>query len=386
MRLVAIGLRGIPDVMGGIETHCEHLYPRLAGMDDDLDIIVIGRSGYAHSGKFGKVRVVTLWAPHRKGLETLVHTPLAILYARLFLHPRVVHLHGIGPGFFAPLARLLGFRVVATHHALDYERPKWGKAGRAFLKAGERLLAGFANDVICVSSAIQSRLSERYPHVKKRIVTIHNGAPSAPETRSSIHPLAALGLEPGKYILAVGRIDPTKGFHDLVQAFGIARPPGMKLVIAGGAQKDDPYAGKLLRSASADIVFAGVQTGERLRALYENTALFVHPSYIEGYPMVVLEALSADIPILVTDIPAHREVGLDGPMFEPGDIRTLAWMLSEGVYEEFRCTRREEILRDNDWDSAACKHHDIIVRHARGRSSGAAAAQPAHATDGAAAP
>ena len=47
MKICAIGLRGIPDVMGGIETHCEHLYPRLAHLDEKLEIIVIGRSAHA---------------------------------------------------------------------------------------------------------------------------------------------------------------------------------------------------------------------------------------------------------------------------------------------------------------------------------------------------
>jgi glycosyltransferase involved in cell wall biosynthesis len=177
MKICAIGLRGIPDVMGGIETHCEHLYPRLARLDDELEIIVIGRSAYARTGKFSNVRVVALWAPRHKALEALIHTPFAILYARLFLHPDVVHLHAIGPGFFAPLARLLGFRVIATHHAPDYDRPKWGRFGRWFLKTGEWMLAKFADEVICVSSAIETRLSEQYPHDKERFVTIRNGAP-----------------------------------------------------------------------------------------------------------------------------------------------------------------------------------------------------------------
>jgi len=155
MRICAIGLRGIPDVMGGIETHCEQLYPRLASIDTRLDITVIGRSGYARRGRFGNVRVVSLWAPKRKALETLIHTPLALLYARLFLHPHVVHLHAIGPGFFAPLARLLGFRVLATHHATDYDRPKWGRFGRWFLKTGERMLR--ASPKTSSASADQSK-------------------------------------------------------------------------------------------------------------------------------------------------------------------------------------------------------------------------------------
>ncbi len=223
MKICAIGLRGIPDVMGGIETHCEHLYAALARLDDTLDIVVIGRSGYASPGKVGGIRVVSLWAPRLKAFETLIHTPLALIYARLFIHPDLVHLHAIGPGFFALLARLLGFKVLATHHAADYDRPKWGRFGRWFLKTGEWMIAHFANDVICVSSVIEANVRARFPAAKARTVTIRNGVPpsrsAAPGTPD---PLKTFGLAPSGYLLAVGRLDPTKGFHDLVRAFEAA--------------------------------------------------------------------------------------------------------------------------------------------------------------------
>lgn len=383
MRICAIGLRGIPDVMGGIETHCEHLYPRLASLDSELHIIVIGRSGYVRGGRVGNVRVVPIWAPRGKGIETLVHTPLAILYARLVFHPHVIHLHGIGPGFFAPLARLLGFRVVSTHHTKDYERVKWGRIGRWFLRTGEWMVARFANDVICVSSSIEAGLSARYPPGKQRYVTIRNGAPppSKPHVgETSILPL--LALESGGYVLAVGRIDPAKGFHDLIEAFLKARPAGLKLVIAGGAPANDPYGAALKQSVSDCIIFAGVQSADRLRTLYENAALFVHPSYHEGCPIVVLEALAADIPILVSDIPAHREVGLDpAAFFKAKDVDGLAMRLAEGNFSRLRCERRLEILHENNWDKVARRHHDIIVKRLPGRpgrasASGASAPAP----------
>lgn len=363
MRICAIGLRGIPDVMGGIETHCEHLYPRLAKLDGEFEIVVIGRSGYVQASRMGKVRVVPVWAPRGKGIETLVHTPLAILYARLFLHPHVVHLHAVGPGFFAPLARLLGFRVLATHHAADYDRSKWGRFGRWFLKAGEWMVARFANDVICVSSVIEEDLSKRYPQGRQRFTTIRNGVPAPAPHDQDADVLKSLGVEPKRYVLAVGRIDPVKGFHDLVRAFDRVKLQGLKLVIAGGALADDAYAAELKRSASGNVIFAGVQRGDCLRTLYKNAALFVHPSHLEGFPMVVLEALAADAPILVSDIPAHREVGLDPrAFFAAQDVDGLAARLVEGGYEELRCSRRTKILQENDWDTVAQRHHDILVR------------------------
>jgi glycosyltransferase involved in cell wall biosynthesis len=378
MKICAIGLRGIPDVMGGIETHCEHLYPHLANLDESLEIVVIGRSGHAKSGQFGKIRVVSLWAPTRKALETLIHTPLAILWARLFLHPDVIHLHAIGPGFFAPLARLLGFRVIATHHAADYDRPKWGRFGKWFLKAGERMIAVFANDVICVSSTIEEDLSRRYPAAKGRTVTIRNGAPPAKEpSAEQIDPLKQFGLTRQGYILGVGRLDPTKGFHDLVRAFQIAQPAGMKLVIAGGAPDGDAYSAKLRGGAAHDIIFTGPLPADSVRALYRNAALFVHPSYLEGFAMVVLEAVEADVPMLVSDIPAHREVGLDASAFySPGDVTVLANRLASGGYDRLRCTGRSVILKENDWESIAERHRAIMIRHAPVRTK--RRPQPSH--------
>ena len=374
--------------MGGIETHCEHLYPRLSHIDDTAEIVVIGRKGYVVSGEWEGVRIVSLWAPRFMSLETVVHTPLAILYAWLFLKPDVIHLHAVGPGFFTPLARLLGIPVVATHHGPDYKRPKFGRFGRWFLRTGQMMMARFANKVICVSDVIHTMLAESYPRRKDNFVTIRNGAPPMADEEPPVDGLLeSLGLVPQKYILCVGRLDPLKGFHDAVEAFRRAAPEGFKLVIVGGSLGDDAYAADLKAAASDDIVFAGARSTAEVRTLYQNAALFVHPSYLEGFPIVVLEALAADVPIVASDIPPHREVGLDSRCYFPkGDVEALSAILAEGDFARFRCSRREQILDDNDWDSVARRHRDIF-REVCGVSAPAAGrsippdSTPRHKTD-----
>lgn len=365
MRICVIGLRGIPDVMGGIETHCQNLYPRLARLDEQLDITVIARSGYAQSGVYDGVRVKALWAPKRKGLETFVHTPLALVYARLCLHPHVVHLHGVGPNLFAPMARLLGFRTVATHHAADYERPKWGPVGRRVLRAGERLLAGFADQIVCVNDSITRSLRARYPRTRDCAQTIHNGAPTRPSTRTADGDVfERFGLKPGHYILAVGRLEPTKGFHDLIAAFKRARPRGKQLVIVGDTLGDDAYGQSLLRHRSKDIVFAGFQKAATLRLLYENAALFVLPSSLEGSPLVAFEAMAAGSPIVLSDADANLEIGLEPHLYFPvGNVEALTAVLRREDYGAYRSARAAAILRENDWDEIARKHL-IVFRKA----------------------
>ena len=378
MRICVIGLRGIPDVMGGIETHCQNLYPRLARLDEDLDITVMARRRYARSGMYDGVRVKALWAPRRKGIETFVHTPLALIYARLFLHPHVVHLHGVGPGFFAPLSRLLGFRTVATHHAADYERPKWGPVGRRVLRAGERLLAGSADQIVCVNDSIARTLRARYPRTRANAQTIRNGAPPRPSTRTADGDVFdRFGLKRGAYILAAGRLEPTKRFEDLIDAFKRARPNGMKLVIVGAALGDDAYSQSLLWRQTDDIVFTGFLNAATLRLLYENAALFVLTSSLEGSPLVVFEAMAAGAPVVLSDAPANVEIGLEPPLYFPvGDVGALAAVLRRQDYAAYRSTRAAAILRENDWDEIARKHLIVFRKATRRGDPGTASLPP----------
>lgn len=359
IRVCAIGLRGIPDVMGGIETHCENLYPQMRAIDPEIIVTVVGRSPYVNAQDFRDISVRTVWAPKQKFLETLLHTPLALLYARLRLRVDVIHLHGIGPGFYSPLARLLGFRLITTHHALDYDRPKWGAAGKAFLRSGEFMLAKFATRIICVSDVIRSELSRKYPASTTKSQTIRNGAPPPPEEVPAADAvLKSLGLNKRPFILAVGRLDSTKGFDILLNAYkGSQLSKTHDLAIAGGGQKGDPYVDHIKNLAGDGVRFLGAQPAARVRRLYENAALFVHPSHLEGFPLVVMEALGAGAPLLLSDIGPHLEVGLPSANYFPdGDVAALRERLDAPDLSAFRPTGVQEILEETSWPNLAQQH------------------------------
>lgn len=363
MRICAIGLRGIPDVMGGIETHCEHLYPEMMSADPNCSITVIGRSPYINSGSYRGIRVLTVWAPKQKFLETLIHTPLAIMYARLRVKADVMHLHGIGPGFFAPLARLLGFRLVATHHALDYDRPKWSSLGRAFLRSGEFMIARFANRIVCVSDVVRNELTRKYPASAHKTVTIRNGAPPLPDKLPDAPALLhKLGLGKRPYVLAVGRLDSTKGFDVLIEAYKASSISGTHdLAIAGGGQDGDPYVDRLKTLGGGAVKFLGAQPAVRVRRLYENAALFVHPSHLEGFPLVVMEALGAGAPVLISDIGPHLEVGLPkAHYFMDDNVAQLTEKLSAGNFSAYKPTDVQAILQETAWPNLARLHLEVF--------------------------
>jgi glycosyltransferase involved in cell wall biosynthesis len=357
MKVCAVGLRGIPGVMGGIEKHCEQIYPRIAELDSSLKLSVTGRSPYlsAKQSYYQDVEVVSLWAVRNKYLETILHTLLAIFYVRFVAKADVVHIHAIGPGLFAPLARLLGLKVLFTHHGADYRRQKWSVFAKTILWLGEWLAISASHTSIVVGSTLCEQLKQRFPKQAHKLVFIPNGADigSMKNLASSTHPvLEQFGLKAGEYVLAVGRLVPEKGFQDLVKAFKQVDVP-YKLVITGGSDHPDAFSRELLAEASERVVFTGFQSGAALASLFANAALFVLPSYHEGLPIVALEALGFERPVVLSNIDANLDIGLPaGCYFPVGNLSALAEKLLAADYNHYRVNTAQILARFN-WDSIA---------------------------------
>jgi glycosyltransferase involved in cell wall biosynthesis len=351
-RVCVVGLRGIPGVMGGIESHCEQVFPRLKALAQQYDITIIGRKPYISRGayEYQGVRVIPLPAIKHKYLEAISNTTLAVLYARFVLRAEILHIHGIGPALLAPLGRALGMKLVVTHHGQDFERQKWNGIAKVALRLGERCATAAAHRIIVVSKSVTEELRQRNPHLRGRIKYIPNGATEFAEIEArqderSI--LAQFGLEPQRYILGVGRLVPEKGFHDLIAAFERADPP-QKLAIAGAADHEDDYSRSLLRHAGERIRFCGFQPHDVLRILYRNAALFVLPSSHEGLPIAALEAANLGIPVLLSDIRPNLDIELAPTnYFSVGDVEALQRKLLAN-YEMYRVDR-EAIAGRFNW-------------------------------------
>jgi glycosyltransferase involved in cell wall biosynthesis len=324
LRVMVLGLRGVIDVQGGIETHARRLYPLLTRLGCDVE--VVQRSAYypreRRPREWRRMTLTYLWSPRTPGIETAVHTLLGVLYAAV-KRPDVLHLHAIGPGLLAPLARLFGLRVVVTHHCADYEREKWGRLAKAVLRTGERLGIGFAHSPIVVSPVLKEAVERRYGI---GTTLIPNGAPMATPRRTR-HTLRRFDLRPGRYVLCVARLVPEKRQLDLIAAFQAARPAGFKLVLVGEIQQHDAYCQELSTHAARDplIVLTGYQSGVPLHELFTHAGLFVLPSAVEGHPIALLEAVAYEIPVLASAIPANLAIPLPRDHYFPvGDTRALA--------------------------------------------------------------
>ena len=363
MKIVVTGTRGIPNVMGGVETHCEELFSRIASLGENVTLI--RRASYVNDGltEWKGVKLVDIATPKKKSFEAIVHTFRAINKAKK-LGAEVLHVHAIGPALLVPYARLLGMKVVFTHHGPDYDRDKWGTAAKMILKLGERMGCMFANDVIVISDVIKNLIARKYGRTE-HVHLIYNGVPS-PEICDYPEYFEELGIGKGKYILGMCRFVPEKNLHHLVAAFAEMNKGlkgekinGLKLVLAGDTDFEDEYSRGLKEIARKNgVVLTGFIKGRKLHSLLTNCRCYCLPSSHEGLPIALLEAMSYKVPVVVSDIPANLEVGLPKEDYFPcGDIKALTEKLREVVSKPLQPVDYD--MGKYDWDKIAKQVDDV---------------------------
>jgi len=182
--------------------------------------------------------------------------------------------------------------------------------------------------------------------------------------------LRLLNLKRNKYILAIGRFVPEKGFHDLINAFRTtAFNDDYKLVIVGETDHPDKYSRglRMLALENKMIVLTGPLYGAYLSELYSHAALFVLPSYHEGLPISLLEAMSYGLSCIASDIAPNRACGLsEDRFFSAGDVRGLSKKLIEFADKPFVAedrNRQLQLIQDKyNWGMVADKTYEVYQK------------------------
>lgn len=367
MKIVVTGTRGIPNIMGGVETHCEELFPRIAKRG--FDVTVIRRTDYVKDDlkEWNGVKLVNIDSPKKKSFEAIIHTFRAINEAKR-LKADIIHIHAIGPALLVPYAKMLGMKVVFTHHGPDYDRDKWGFAAKTMLKLGERMGCMFADEVIVISDVIRNLIKRKYNRTS-HVHLIYNGV-SQPEICDYPEYFNELGIEKGKYILGMCRFVPEKNLHHLVEAFTKVKSRNevedIKLVLAGDTDFEDDYSRNLKEMARKNgVVLTGFIKGKKLHSLLTNCLCYCLPSSHEGLPIALLEAMSYGVKVIVSDIPANKEVGLpESDYFPVGNVDALTEKLKTVVNQPLQHIDYD--MKKYDWEKIADQVRDVYWRNRGG--------------------
>ena len=351
LRVAFIGGRGVISKYSGIETYYEEVGKRLAEMGHEVTVYC--RSYFTPAvAKYDGLRLVRLPTIRSKHLETLVHTLLSTTHA-LTQPYDVIHYHALGPALFSFLPRLLGKKTAVTVQGLDWQRKKWGRVASAVLRLGERAAGYLPNATMVVSQTLQRRYRDVHGI---EAFYVANGAVLRERTEPS--KILEWGLEPGKYVLFLGRLSPEKGCHLLVEAFENVETDA-KLVMAGASSYSNAYIQDLQTLASERIRILDCASGETLDELLTNAMLFVLPSDLEGLSLALLDAMGAGLCVLASDIPENREL-VDGAgfTFQRGNATDLADRLrfliaNPAVREAAGRTARRRVEEQYQWQKIA---------------------------------
>lgn len=334
MRIFMIGQKGMPAIYGGVERHVHELSVRLVKLGHM--VTVYSRKWYTQKPveQFCGVKIKTISTLHTKHLDAIIHSLLCTIHA-IKNQPDVIHYHGVGPSLVSWIPRLFApkIKVITTFHSIDRKHEKWGFLAKMILHLGEWTACKFAEHTIAVSQTIAQYCRDVYD---TDAIFIPNGVPDY-EKEKSYQNLFRFRLKPQNYLLALSRLIPHKGMHYLILAFQKLQKlepklvKDLKLAIVGDGYYTEKYVAYLKKLAKGDqsIVFTGFRAGPELGQLISHAKLMIHPSDNEGTPITVLEGMSYGLPVLLSDIPEHKELIKDDEfLFAHGNIDALTEKLS----------------------------------------------------------
>lgn len=347
-------------IQGGVETHCLELYTRLEAFDD-IKITVYRRKPYVNPGnrvsRHRNIKFIDFRVPKSMYFETFLHSFYSAIHA-LFQRYDIIHIHNIGPGFFIPLLKLTGAKIVLTYHSISYMHQKWNYLARKFLYMSEKISLPQSDYVIFISKIVEKEMASKYAINNHKFIS--NGV-NIPVRSENSEYIETLGLEKQKYVIAVGRYLEEKGFDYLIRAFGKINLPGYKLVIVGDTDYVTTYSKKLKSFAKKNgVILTGFIKDEKLNQIFSHAKLFVMSSFSEGLPIALLEALSYNLDVLVSNIPANIQIGLnEEDYFKVGDEEMLQDKIIKKLSGRTKHNYQDILLKNYNWDKIAADTYSI---------------------------
>lgn len=247
-----------------------------------------------------------------------------------------------------------------TIHDLLFKRKEWLPS--KLMRLQRELLMptsiNKADKIIAISQFTRSDVEHYYPFAKGKIEVVYNSMDFS-KYDNSIDPSL-----PYDYFLAISTNYNYKNQQTIIKAFKkYCDLGGDKHLLFVGNISPDSDAGEVYeqldRQIKERVVFKSHITNEEIGGLYKNASCFISASLFEGLGMPVVEAMSFGLPVLLSDIPPHREVSMNkGFYFAPTDYESLAKKMFNMNFG--KCAYDKEIRDVFSDDNTSAKYVEII--------------------------
>jgi len=308
MRLAIFGARGVPARWGGFDTFVTELAPRLARAGHDVTLFCMPKYTGPEVGKdFEGVRIVRLPTIYGKFTETVVHELLSSLYALVRPKQDIYYVLGCRTAWAYLPHWLLRRTLVINTDGLDWQRRKWGRFARLYLKFNYWLARRITSRLVSDSKELQKFYVEEYGTASAFLT---NGAHVLEVEDEAEHHaiLGRYGVEPGSYYLVACRIEPENNIDIIIREFERSETDA-RLLIAGGANYESTHIDDLQSTTDPRIHFLGpVYEPGHIEALHLGCRGYLHGHEVGGTNPSLLKAMGCGNVVLAHDVRFNREV------------------------------------------------------------------------------
>ena len=355
MRIALLGTRGIPANYGGFETFAEELSVRLVERGHEVTVYCRERSTLT---EYRGVKLRYLPTIRHKYLDTLAHTALSTADVLLFRRYDVLLFCNAANAVFTLWPRALGMATALNVDGVERHRKKWNALAKSWYLLSEWLATWCCSAVITDAQKIREYYLDRYG---KDSTFIAYGAETGKVTGTD--QVRQLGLEPGRYVLYVSRMEPENNAVLVRQAFEKIQTD-YKLVLVG----DAPYAADYIRqvkdTTDGRVIIPGAIYGEGYRQLQSHCAVYVQATEVGGTHPALIEAMGRGALVLYLHTPESAEVAGDTAVpFTADDLaEKLCWALkaSESERAVWGERARERIERLYSWNAVTDQYEALL--------------------------
>ena len=281
-------------------------------------------------------------------------------YLKSIGNPLLISFSGCGPLNYS--------NQIITIHDVSFERyPEWfSNLFCRYYKFMFPRIGKKAHAILTVSEFSRQEIVETEGLDPNKIHVIHSNVPF--HTKPTDDEILNLKKDPNaeKYILTVSSMDPRKNFIRLVEAFNQIEDKSIKLYIIGMRFKafNTPDLEKLI---GENVVLPGYIDDEALQKMYQNALFSIYPSLYEGFGLPPLESMTYGCPVIVSDIPALKEISGEAVVYtNPYSIEDMVWKMNmlaenENLREELVSKGLQQIKKYS-WDTSAQKVLELIQK------------------------
>lgn len=350
MRIAILGIRGVPANYGGFETFAEQLGVRL--VDRGHQVTVYGRAASVPAGvrEHRGMSIVRLPAPRSKYLETVVHSLFAALHAAV-RHYDVVYVCNSANVPAVIVLVLARKRVVLNVDGLEWQRAKWNRVGRGYYRICAWVAAHLPVHLVTDARVIQDHYARAYGR-RTDYFPYGTDVGQVPDDGT----LARVGLQPGRYVLYVSRLEPENNAHVVIAAYARV-VSDLPLAIVGDAPYASGYIARLRATTDPRVRFLGAIYGDGYHVLRSHARAYVQATEVGGTHPALVEAMGAGNAIVANDVPEHRETLEEAGHYYRGPealASELQWILDDPENaRELGRQARERAAAIYSWDAVA---------------------------------